>query len=283
MPQVLWGPHICAISGQEVAHSAVFQFDVSRTAVVNVSRYFASLRFVKDPARFSHPRPYKDAAVFQHPDLAARKFVAVITTSKKINVEELTEGENVKPEEIGDYELYVKEGDDKAVTLVDDYTMAVGPVATMRKVLKRDDDAELSEEFEAAWEDVDNTQHVYVVATLGNLMKMAGAALPPGFPVTPDQLQKLTSASATAEAAKHGVKIGAEINCSEAALAAQLKALADAIIQQQAAAAPPPVQAVLGTVKTKADEEYLAISLDLDVNLLVSLAPSQAVPSAPKP
>ena len=38
-------------------------------------------------------------------------------------------------EKIGDYDLYTKSGEDTATTLVDDYTIAVGPVETLRKVL----------------------------------------------------------------------------------------------------------------------------------------------------
>jgi hypothetical protein len=219
------------------------------------------------------PRDLKTIYVFG--DTATKEFVAVITMSKEIDQDELTAGEDVKTEEIGDYELLVKAGQDQAMCLVDDYTLAAGPAATLRKVLKRDDDAEISDELEAAWEDVDDTQHIYVVATLGNLMKMAGATLPPNFPVTADQLQKLTAATLTAGATKGGVKIAADVNCSETALAAQLKALIDAILAQQAAAAPPPVQAVLGTVKTAVDEEILSLSLNVDPALIADQVKAQ--------
>lgn len=224
------------------------------------------------------PRDLKTIYVFG--DTAKKEFVVVITLTKDIDAEELTKGEEAKVEKIGDYELYVKADKDEAICLADDKVIAFGPAATLRKVLKRDDDAEISDQLEAVWEDVDDTQHVYVVATLGNLMKMAGAGLPQGFPVTPDQLQKLTTASATAEAHKGGVKIGAEINCSEAALAAQLKALTDAVLQQQAAAAPPPVQAVLGSVKTETDKEYLTVTLNVDVGLIMSQVQAQLPPKA---
>lgn len=292
---LLAAPRFAAADDEEPIYLSPDNPDV--VALIKVGEILKSPAFKKAQAAFPEltakldepmgkktkltPRDLDTVYVFA--DTGKKDFVVVISLKKVVDEDEFMLDENAKMETIGDYELYIPD-EDRAMSLVDDKVIAMGPAKTMRAVLKRDDDAEISDELETAWEDVDDEQHVYAVATLGNLMKLAGAALPPGFPISPDALQKLESATVTADAGEQ-VKINTEVNCGEAALAQQLKALIDVVIQSQAQSAPPGVKEALGSVKSGVDEEYLTVSADVGVDLILNLVKAQmgAPAAAPAP
>ncbi len=230
-------------------------------------------------------------SVFVSAVTSKQEFAVVITTSKDIGPDDVTPDEGATKETVGDYEVYVQ-ADDKAVCLIDERTVMMAPTAVLKAILKRDDDAETTDEFEAVWEEVDDEKPVYVAATLGPLMQLAGAALPPNFPLAPPVLQKIRSGTLSA-GASDGVEIALDLDCTDAETAMQLKSLIDVVVQTQAGAAttPPPIRSLLGGIKAGTDEEFLTIDVKAGIDVLLTLgmmgtpAPNAAAPppAPPKP
>jgi hypothetical protein len=228
------------------------------------------------------PRQIK--SVFIAGNSEKQAFVAVFTMTEDVEESDFKQDEESTKETIGDYEL-VTSKNGNARCLVDDKVIAMGPVETMRAVLKRDDDAEISEELEEAWDDVDDTKPVYVVATLEALMKKAGAGLPPGFPLTPDTLAKVEAGVLTVEPGEE-ISAALELWCADAATAQQVKQVVDLVVQSQAAnpQTPPPVQSALGSVKTSIEEETITVSAKVGVDTILTLVKAKmAAGAAPPP
>jgi|GEM_PF-3188072 len=230
--------------------------------------------------------PRQIESVFVSGNTAKQQFVAVLTMTTKIDEEDLKgdDGAEGTIEKVGDYEIHVDK-DGKAHTLIDDNTVAMGPLETLKAVLKRDDDAEVSEDLDAAWEDVDDTKHVYVIATLGALMKQAAAGLPPNFPLAPGTLQKLEVATLTANAGDD-LAIDLAVDCADEATAQQVKSLIDVIVNAQAGNpnAPPGVQAAAGSLKTSIEETTLNISAKVGFDLIMmSIKQQMGAGAAPPP
>jgi hypothetical protein len=220
--------------------------------------------------------PRQIESVFIAANVAKKDFVLVMTMTTKITRDEFRNSEDFKEEQIGDYTLLVNEKENKAVYLIDDNNVAMAQPATLRAVLKRDDDAEISEELDAAWEDVDDEQPVYAVATLGALMKMAAAQLPPGFPLTPDVLAKLEVATLNIDASED-VPLTLYIDCADAATAQQIKAFADLIVQGHKAnpSGPPPVQPAIASLTATVEEETVTLESKPGVGLILMMIQQQ--------
>jgi hypothetical protein len=264
-------------------------------SVIQVGKILKSPAFAKVQAAFPDIKldqplgpktkltPGRVQTVFVAANTEKNDVVVVVTVDGKVDLSDVRVDEEGKIEEIGDYELLVSP-DGKDHCLVDDNVVAMGMADTLRAVLKRDDEAEISEELEAAWEEVDDTKPVYVVATLAALMKKAGAGLPPGFPLGPDTLSKLEAGVLTADAAEE-VAFALDVYCSDAATAQQVKAVFDAVVAAQAANAqtPPPVQAALGGLKTSVEEETITLEAKVSVDLVLGLVKSQMAAKAAPP
>jgi hypothetical protein len=229
------------------------------------------------------PRQIK--SVFVAANTAKREFAVVMTMTTKVTEEDVRTDEVVTEEKVGDYTIYVNEAEKASFCLIDDNTVLMAPAETLRTILKRDDDAEISDELDAAWEDVDDSKPVYVVSTLGSLMKEAGASLPPGFPLPPTTLEKVETATLTADAGED-LAIAIAVGCADEATAQQIKAILDAVVQQQAAnpAAPPGVGEALGGFKTALEDSTINITLKVGVDLILSQVKAQlGGAAAPKP
>jgi 2-succinyl-5-enolpyruvyl-6-hydroxy-3-cyclohexene-1-carboxylate synthase len=266
-------------------------------AVIQVGKILKSPAFAKAKAKFPDveakldepmgkktkftPRQIESAFVAGNSE--TKQFVAVFTMTDDVEEAELKGDDEPAVETIGDYELYVAK-DGNARCLVDDKVIAMGPTDTLRAVLKRGEEPEISEELEAAWEDVDDTKPLYVVATLEALMKKAGAGLPPGFPLTPDTLSKLEAAILTADPGEE-LGLNLDVWCGDAATAQQIKGIFDAVVAAQAANAqtPPPIAAALGTLKTSVDEDALTIEAKVGVDLILGLTANLGAGAAPPP
>lgn len=206
----------------------------------------------------------------------------VVTTTKNMEVTDLLVGDDAKAEMIGDYELYVH--DDSGISQIDKNQFVMGPPETVRKILKRDDDPTRSKLLEAAWEEVDEEEQLYVVTELGALMKKAGAALPPGFPLTPDTLAKLNTAMVHANADEK-VSVAVDVTCADAATATQIKALADLLIGTQVnnPNSPPPVQELLKALKSSVDGETISVKMELTAEATMGLVQMLVPRGAPAP
>jgi hypothetical protein len=227
------------------------------------------------------PRQIESAFVAGNTE--TKQFVGVFTMTGDVEESDVKGEEESTVETIGDYEMYVAK-DGNARCLVDDRVIAMGPADTLRAVLKRNDDAEISEELEAAWEEVDDTKPVYVVATLGALMKKAGAGLPPGFPLTPDTLAKVESGNLTADPGEE-LSLVLALQCADEATAQQVKGVVDAVAAAQAnnRGTPPGIQATLGGLKTSLEDEYVTLEAKVGVDTILDLVKAQMGAGAAPP
>jgi hypothetical protein len=143
---------------------------------------------------------------------------------------------------------------------------------------------EISDELSAAWENVDDENHFYVVATLDSLASQAAGAIPPGVPLTPDTLGKLTAATVTANLDKKQISVSATLNCTDNTTATQLKSLFDVVVMgtlQQGANTPDEAKQVLRTVKASVEDESFEISFDVGLDIIVKQIKAQVVPVLP--
>ncbi|HVX10834.1 MAG TPA: hypothetical protein VHC22_06610 [Pirellulales bacterium] len=265
-------------------------------AVVQVADILASPAFQKITADFPEigkkldeplgektkltPRDIESIVVTA--DTAQRDFVVVINLTGEVGVEDIVEEKDRdNTETIGDYTLYIAE--DKALCLVDESTLAIAPPATLRAVLQRDDDAELSAEFAAGWKNVDDDQQVYVFATLGALIPLAADAIPPGMGLTADTLAKLTTATFSANAGENQITISTDLNCTDKETATQFKTLLDTVLQglqQPNAQIPAEAKQALTSVQSSVSEEFLTIGFDLGLDLILGQIKSQLATGA---
>jgi hypothetical protein len=227
--------------------------------------------------------PRQIESVFVAGNTEKQDFVAVFTMTDDIEESDFKSDEATTVETIGDYELVVTK-DGNARCLIDENVVTMGPAASLRAVLKRDDDAEISEELEAAWEDVDDTKPLYVVATLAALMKKAGAGLPPGFPLTPDTLAKVEAGILTADPGEE-LALALDVWCADAATAQQIKGVVDAVAAAQAnnPGTPPGVQATLGGLKTSLEEDVVTLEAKVGVETILGLVKAQMGAGAAPP
>jgi len=115
-------------------------------------------------------------------------------------------------------------------------------------------------------------------ATLDKLVKQGAAALPQGFPIKPEVLGKLKTASFTATASKKHFALSTTLNCTDTKTANQLKGLLDVVIMgslQPDANTPPEFKQVLKALKSEADEDSLTINVNVAYDLLLEQVKGQ--------
>ncbi len=210
--------------------------------------------------------PRNFSSIFFAANTTRQDFVIVFNLNDETQIDEvLSEAQQAKATQIGDYTLYALENG-QALCLVDENTIAVGPTKSLTEVLKRDDEATVSETLTSAWENIDGEQHIYVVATLDKLTKQVAGQIPAGIPLTPATLAKLTTATFTAVTDKKNLTLAANLDCTDAATADQLKALIDLGLQAalQDENNPTELKQALKALKSSTDEEIL--SVDYQVN-----------------
>ncbi|HWB09036.1 MAG TPA: hypothetical protein VG826_07425 [Pirellulales bacterium] len=219
-------------------------------------------------------------------DTAKQDFVVVFNLDREFCLEDvINEDDRAKAEEIGDYTLYILT-EDNALCLVDESTIAMGPAKTLRAVLARDDDAEISKELEAAIAGASDEQPIYIVATLGALAQRATGTIPQNIPVTPETIGKLKMATITADAGENAITISASLDCTDGATAEQLKSLLDALLQaalQPEANTPAECRQALGSVNSSVEGEIFAITFDVDFDLILAQIKSQLAGAAQTP
>ena len=268
-------------------------------AVVQVGAIFASPAFEKATAEF--PDLKKDVAkplgehtklkfnqiekMFVAGNTESMDFVLVMTMKKPVKASDVATDDDVAVEEIGDYELFVPK-EDKGFVLIDENVVAIGPAKSLRAVLKRDAEAELDEDLEAAWNEVEEDSDLYVVAKLDGLMKKAAGGLPPGFPLQAEQLAKLHTAALLVDA-ETKLPAWLDVECEDAATAQQMKQVIDAISKAMVdqGQVPPAVAKILSTMKTSVEENYLSLEAELGIDMILGLVKQQqaAADAAPAP
>lgn len=210
-------------------------------------------------------------SVFVAANTTSQDFVVVINLNDEIEIDDLlSEAQQAQETKIGDYSLFALEKD-QTLCLVDENTIAVGPKKTLTAVLKRDDEAKLAEVIASAWENIDEDQQISVVATLDKLVKQNSAAIPAGLPITPDTLAKLQTLTFTATTDAKQLTLSANLDCTDAETANQLKGLFDIVLKgvQQDGKTPAEIKQALRGVKSSTDEEILAIDFSTDINVLI--------------
>jgi hypothetical protein len=222
--------------------------------------------------------PRSIESIFVAANTASQEFVIVVTLNDEIELKDLLAADKRgNATKVGDYTLYVVEND-QVVCLIDETTIAIAPKKTLIAVLKRDAEAEISDELAEAWDNVDADQHVYVVATLDKLVKQGAATLPEGFPLKPEVLGKLKTAAFTATAGKKHFALSTTLNCTDTKTANQLKGLLDVVIMgslQPDANTPPEFKQVLKALKSEADEDSLTINVNVAYDLLLEQVKGQ--------
>jgi hypothetical protein len=218
-------------------------------------------------------------------DTAKQDFVVVFNLARECGLDDVIDDEHrTNPEEIGDYTLYVL-AEDNALCLVDESTIAMGPAKSMRAILERDDDAEISDELEAAIASADDEQPIYIVAALGSLAQRATGAIPQHIPLTPETIGKLKIATITANAGETAITVGASLNCTDSATAEQIKTLLDAVLHaalQPEANTPAEARQTLSTLNSSVDGELFTISFDVGFDVILAQVKSQLT-AAPTP
>lgn len=200
-----------------------------------------------------------------------KDFVVVINLSEEIEIDDLlNEAQQEKETKIGDYSLYAL-AQDQTLCLVDESTIAVGPKKTLTAVLKRDDEAKLAEVLTSAWENIDEDQQISVIATLDKLVKQNSAAIPAGLPFSPEMLAKLQTLTFTAKTDEKFLTLSANLDCTDAETANQLKGVIDILLQtaQKDGNTPAEIKQALRGVKSSTDEEILAVDFNTDIKVLI--------------
>lgn len=210
-------------------------------------------------------------SVFVAANTTSQDFVVVINLSAEIEIDDLlSAAQQAKETKIGDYSLFALEKD-QTLCLVDESTIAIGPKKTLIAVLKRDDEAKLAEVITSAWENIDEDQQISVIATLDKLVKQNSSAIPAGLPITPDMLAKLQTLTFTATTDAKQLTLAANLDCTDAETANQLKGLLDIVLKglQQDGKTPAEIKQALRGVKSSTDEEILAIDFSTDWSVLI--------------
>lgn len=213
------------------------------------------------------PRNFE--SIFIAANTAKQDFVIVFNLNEEVELDDvLSEDQQTKGTQIGEYTLFALDNG-QALCLVDEQTIAVGPTKSLTAVLKRDDEAVVSETLSKAWENIDGEQQIYVIATLDQLVKQAD--IPVGIPLTPTTLAKLKTATFTATTDKKNLTLSASLDCSDEETASQLKALLDLALQgaQQDANTPADVKAALKGIKSSTEEEILSVDVRVGFEALL--------------
>jgi hypothetical protein len=221
------------------------------------------------------PRNFQ--SIFFAANTTQQDFVIVFNLTEETEIDEvLSADQQAKGTKIGDYTLFALDNG-QALCLVDENTIAVGPHKSLSAVLKRDDEAEVSETLTAAWENIDGEQQIYVVATLDKLTKQAAGSIPAGIPLTPATLAKLNTATFTATTDKKNLTLSLNLNCTDADTANQLKSLLELGLQaaQQDESNPAEVKRALKALKSSTDEEILAVDFQVGLNTILEQFKSQ--------
>ncbi|WP_254513930.1 hypothetical protein [Anatilimnocola floriformis] len=215
--------------------------------------------------------PRSFSSIFVAANTEKQDFVIVFNLTQETEIDAvLSEEQQTKGTKIGEYTLYTLTNG-QALCLVDETTIAVGPAKTLTAVLKRDDEAEVSEALSSAWENIGDDQQIYIVATLDKLVKQGASQIPAGLPITPEMLANLKIATFTANTDKKNLTLTAGLDCTNADTANQLKALLDLGMRaaQQDETTPAEVKEVLRSVKAKTDEETLTINFQVGFEQLL--------------
>jgi hypothetical protein len=226
-------------------------------------------------------------SVFIAANMQKQDFVFVFTMTEALKESDFDNGEGGTFETIGDYKLFVEPAG-RSRCQVGEKVVVRGPAESLRAILKRNDDAKISDELDAAWEEVDDTKPAYAVATLDALKKQAAAGLPPGFPITPELLATLESALITADVGED-LALSVEIQCADAAAAGQFKAAVETVLRVMAADpnTPPAVQGALKAFRASQEDNTVTVSAkvgtDLILGVLASSMPRGALPAPPRP
>jgi hypothetical protein len=215
--------------------------------------------------------PRKIDSVFVAANTTSQDFVVVINLNDEIEIDDLlSETQQAKETKIGDYSLFALE-QDQTLCLVDESTIAVGPKKTLTAVLKRGGEAKLAEVLTSAWENIDENQQISIVAKLDKVVKQNSSAIPAGLPITPEMLAKLQTLTFNATTDAKQLTLSANLDCTDAETANQLKGLLDIILKgaQQDSNTPAEIKQALRGLKSSTDEEILAIDYSTDINLLI--------------
>ncbi len=217
-------------------------------------------------------------SVFVAADTSSQSFVVVITLNDEVKLEDvLSADQRANAETIGDYTLNIVEAD-KALCLIDEYTIAAGPADTLRAVLKRNGDAKISEQLTTTWDAVGEDQQLYVVATLDSLVQQAAGALPPGLPLSPETLGKLKAISLSANAGEGNIAISADLNCSDNTTADQIRSLLNVVVQsalQPGSNTPAEARETIRSIKSSIDGEFVTIELSIGLDVILGQIKSQ--------
>lgn len=210
-------------------------------------------------------------SVFVAVNSTKQEFVVVLNLKEEFEIDDvLAKSKQGGATEIGDFTLYAIE-DGQALCLVDESTIAIGPVKTLTAVLNREDAPKISAELTAAWDNIDDSEQITVIATLDKLVKQGADAIPPGLPVSPETLAKLKTATLTATTQKKLLRLTTALDCTNNATANQLKGVVDLLLQtaQQDANTPEEFKALLKGVKSSTEEEILTIGFQVEIDSLL--------------
>lgn len=215
--------------------------------------------------------PRKIDSVFVAANTTSQDFVIVINLNDEIEIDDLlTETQQAKSTKIGEHALFALE-QGQSLCLVDETTIAVGPQKSLTAVLKRDGEAKLAEALAAAGENIDEDQQISVVAKLDKLVKQNSTAVPAGLPITPETLAKLQTLTFTAKTDAKLLTLAANLDCTDAETANQLKGVLDILLQtaQKDASTPAEIKQALRSLKASTEDEVLAIDFSTDINVLI--------------
>lgn len=274
-----------AVRGEDEVGLALAPDNADVLAVVEVGKIIDSSAFKHLESQFPDIAKKLDEPLGPHTKLTPRQiesvfvavntskeeFVVVLSLTDEIEAKDLVAPEKLaKATKVGGYRLIPAE-DNMVVCLIDESTIAVAAHKTLTAILKRDDEAEVSDELAEAWDNINADQHVNVVATLDKLAKLGAASIPEGFPITPEVLAKLKTATFSATAQKKAFALHTTLNCTDTKTANQLKGLLDIVIlgAQQDKSTPDELKQVLKALKSEANEDSLTINVKIGFDLLL--------------
>ena len=215
--------------------------------------------------------PKSFGSIFVAANTEKQDFVIVFNLTEETELDAvLSEEQQAKGTKIGEHTLYTLENG-QSLVLFDETTIAVGPTKSLTAVLKRNGEAEVAESLSDAFENIDDDQQIYIVATLDKLVKQAASQIPAGLPITPEMLANLKVATFMATTDKKNLTLTAGLDCTDAETANQLKALLDLGLRaaQQDETTPPEVKQVLKSLKAKTDEETLTVNFQVGFEQLL--------------
>lgn len=285
------------VAGADFEPTAFAPDNADLVAVIQVAEILDSPAFKQLAAQFPEiagkldeplgPRtkitPRDFESIFVAADTASKDFVAVISLANEFKADEIIGEEEAKSETVGDYTLYIHR-DDSALCVIDASTVVAGPAQTLRAVLERNDEPEISDELETAWDSVDDEQQIYIAATLGSHFVEYAGRVTSGPPFTPENLAKLKFATCTLNAGDNEISVSASVNCTDEATAERFKSLLNVIAQgsqQPDVNMPANVKYIFASIKSSVDEATLSVGFDVDLDTIVSQIRTQLAGLAP--